>query len=66
MCHDRHFALVLWSLVAPLPQAGDLDHKEALGPPAHLLPGSMVGHVVGPVSLIKNNGFVVQPFPLPQ
>lgn len=58
--------LVLQSFMAPLPQTGDLDDKEALGPPAHLLLGSMVGHVIGHISLIKKNSFVIRLFPLPQ
>lgn len=59
-------ALVLWSLVAPPPQAGDLDHKEALAFLVYLLRGSMVGHVAVHVSLIKNNSLVVWPFLLLQ
>lgn len=33
---------------------------------SHLFPGSTVGHGAGHVLLIKNNSFVVRPFPLPQ
>ena len=66
VCHAAHSALVLWLLVAPPPQAGDLDHEEALEFLAYPLCGSMVGHVVVHVSLIKNNSFVLWPFPLLQ
>lgn len=59
-------ALVLQSLVTPPPQATDLDHKEALAFLTYLLCGSMVGHDVVHVSLIKNNSFAVWPFPLLQ
>lgn len=30
VCHHRHFVLVLWSFMAPLPQAEDLDEKRHL------------------------------------
>lgn len=62
VCHDRHFELLLQSFMAPLPEAGDPDDKEALGAPVHFLPGSMVGHVIGHITLIKSNNFVISPF----
>jgi len=65
VCHAAHSALVMWSLVAPLPEAGDLDHRDAcLFSVASLWFHGGVTFSFVRVSLMKNDSFVVWPFPV--